>query len=150
MRNLSNLTIADIKTAQEHKIQNNLCPAGKVTGKFTNYQEEENYSRICFAVNNVEYGFFVDLEDRETGALKKETLEWLQSLAVKSIDDSTTFQSIINNAIGYSFEFEVRHYVSKKDQSTQHAINFRTKPVLVANNVSVETEEVDAAEDLPF
>lgn len=143
-RNLSNITIADLDTAQSNVTEQQILPAGKYVAKVLGFTEEENYNYVSLEINGVKYNFFYNYFLKDSDVLNADVLNWIISLATIPVGENTSLIEISNSAIGSSYNIEIYNYTSKSGKNAgkeQHAIQFRTKPEIVV--VDITTEEFE-------
>lgn len=147
-KTLSNVTLNDMKGAKaNNSFAEQILPAGKHIGKFLGATEEDTYSYFKFEIGGQTYRLFFNLTLKGSDTIDLNTITWIKGLAVITVDDNTKLSEIINTAIGNSYEINIYNYVAKTGKNAgknQHAIDFKTAPVLQAT--SVVTEKID----LPF
>lgn len=146
-RNLSNITIADLGTAQTQTHEQPILEAGTYTAKVLAFVEEENYNYVSLEINNVKYNFFYNYFLRDTDVFNADVLNWIIGLATFPVTDDTSLIDITNSAIGSSYVIEIYNYTPKSGKNAgkpQHAIQFKTRPELTT--VEIQSEEFT----LPF
>lgn len=146
-RNLSNITIADLGSAQTQSLEQPILPAGTYTAKVLAFVEEENYNYVSLEINNVKYNFFYNYFLRDTDVFNADVLNWIIGLATFAVTDDTSLIDITNSAIGSSYVIEIYNYTPKSGKNAgkpQHGIQFKTRPELTT--VEIQSEEFE----LPF
>lgn len=143
-RNLSNITIADLGTAQTREVERPILPAGIHVAKVLGFVEEENYNYVSLDIAGVKYNFFYNYFLKDTDVFDADVLNWIVGLATITVKDDTSLIDITNSSIGSSYEIEIYNYTPKTGKNTgkpQHAIRYSTTPKLVT--VDVMTEEFE-------
>mgnify|MGYP003289303374 CR=1 FL=1 len=140
-RNLANITIADLGTAQSKTMEKPIVPAGMHTAKVLGFVEEENYNYVSLEINGVKHNFFYNYFLKDTDTFDADVLNWIISLATCPVTETTSLIDITNSAIGSSYKIEVYNYTPKTGKNAgkpQHGIQFSTKPELVVVEISTE------------
>ena len=146
MVSLHDILVSDIANAKTG-INDEVLPAGTYVAKVLSFTEEEHYNYIALEINKKRFNFFYNYYLRDTTDLDANLLNWLKALATIPVNEKTNFLDITNSAIGSSYRIEIYNYTSKSGKNAgkeQHAINFRTLPIL--ETVEIEEEELE----LPF
>jgi len=141
-RNLSNITIADLGTAQTRNVERPIIPAGTHVFKVLGFVEEEAYNYVSLELNGVKYNFFYNYFLKDTDTFDADVLNWIVGLATIAVTENTSLIDITNSAIGSSYEIEIYNYTPKTGKNAgkpQHGIQFSTAPKLVT--VEIESEE---------
>lgn len=144
MRNLANITIADLGTAQTTNVEKPIVPAGIHVAKVLGFTEEENYNYVSLEINGVKHNFFYNYFLKDTDVFNADVLNWIIGLATIPVQENTSLIEITNSAIGSSYNIEIYNYTAKAGKNAgkeQHAIRFSTKPELVV--VEITTEEFE-------
>lgn len=143
-RNLANITMADLGTAQTRNMDKPIVPAGMHVAKVLGFTEEENYNYVSLEIDGVKHNFFYNYFLKDTDTFDADVLQWIIGLATIPVEESTSLIEISNSAIGSSYEIEIYNYTPKTGKNAgkpQHGIQFSTKPKLTV--VTVETEEYE-------
>lgn len=141
-RNLSNITIADLGTAQTKTVEKPIVPAGIHTFKVLGFVEEETYNYVSLELNGVKHNFFYNYFLKDTDTFDADVLNWIVGLSTITVTENTSLIDITNSAIGSSYEIEIYNYTPKTGKNAgkpQHGIQFSTTPKLVT--VEIESEE---------
>lgn len=144
---LKDILLKDTATAKVPETNTEICPPGKFLGKLIGFTEEDAYNYVTFEINKKRYNFFYNYFIKDTQDLDANLINWIKALATQAVTDQTSLLEITNTAIGNSYNIEVYNYKSKSGKNAgkdQHAIQFRTLPVV--QTVNVQTEELE----LPF
>ena len=142
MRNLANITIADLGTAQTKNTERPIVPAGMHVAKVLGFTEEENYNYVSLEINGVKHNFFYNYFLKDTDTLDADVLNWIIGLATIAVKEDTSLIDISNSAIGSSYEIEIYNYTPKTGKNAgkpQHGIQFSTTPKLTV--VEIQSEE---------
>lgn len=142
MRNLANITIADLGNAQSKVVERPILPAGMHVAKVLGFVEEENYNYVSLEVNGVKHNFFYNYFLKDTDTFDADVLNWIVGLSTIAVNENTSLIDITNSAIGSSYEIEIYNYTPKTGKNAgkpQHAIQFSTTPKLTV--VEIESEE---------
>ena len=140
-RNLSNITIADLGTAQTKTTEKPIVPAGMHVAKVLGFVEEENYNYVSLEINGVRHNFFYNYFLRDTDTLDADVLNWIVGLSTIAVKEDTSLIDISNSAIGSSYEIEIYNYAPKTGKNAgkpQHGIQFKTTPKLTVVEISTE------------
>lgn len=144
-RNLANISVSDLGTAKQRENTGfKVCPPGLHTARVIAFNEEENYNYVSLEINGAKYNFFYNYFLRNSQDFDADVLNWIISLSTIPVTDATSLQEIANSAIGSSYKIEIYNYTSKTGKNAgklQHAIQFTTKPEMVA--VEIEEEEYE-------
>ena len=143
-RNLANITIADLGSAQSQSNEKPIVPAGTHTAKVLGFTEEENYNYVSLEINGVRHNFFYNYFLKDSDVFNADVLNWIIGLATIPVDENTSLIDITNSAIGSSFKIEIYNYTAKTGKNAgkmQHAIDYKVKPELVV--VEITTEEFE-------
>lgn len=146
-RNLANITMADLGSAQTRNVERPIVPAGMHVAKVLGFVEEENYNYVSLEINGVKHNFFYNYFLRDTDTFDADVLNWIVGLSTIAVNDQTSLIDITNSAIGSSYEIEIYNYTPKTGKNAgkpQHGIQFSTTPKLTV--VEIESEEFE----LPF
>lgn len=143
-KNLANITVADLGTAQTQNTERPILPAGEYTAKVLAFVEEENYNYVSLEINGVKYNFFYNYFLKDTDVFNADVLNWIIGLATIPVTETTTLIDITNSAIGSSYKIEIYNYTPKQGKNAgkpQHGIQYKTKPELTV--VEIVTEEFE-------
>lgn len=146
-RNLANITMADLGSAQTRNVERPIVPAGMHVAKVLGFVEEENYNYVSLEIDGVKHNFFYNYFLRDTDTFDADVLNWIVGLSTIAVNDQTSLIDITNSAIGSSYEIEIYNYTPKTGKNAgkpQHGIQFSTTPKLSV--VEIESEEFE----LPF
>lgn len=146
-RNLANITMADLGSAQTRNVERPIVPAGMHVAKVLGFVEEENYNYVSLEIDGVKHNFFYNYFLRDTDTFDADVLNWIVGLSTIAVNDQTSLIDITNSAIGSSYEIEIYNYTPKTGKNAgkpQHGIQFSTTPKLTV--VEIESEEFE----LPF
>lgn len=141
-RNLANITIADLGTAQTRNTEKPIVPAGVHVFKVLGFVEEENYNYVSLELNGVKHNFFYNYFLKDTDTFDADVLNWIVGLSTITVTENTSLIDITNSAIGSSYEIEIYNYTPKTGKNAgkpNHGIQFSTAPKLVT--VEIESEE---------
>ena len=141
MRNLANITIADLGTAQSKNAERPIVPAGMHVAKVLGFTEEENYNYVSLEIDGVKHNFFYNYFLKDTDTLDADVLNWIVGLATIAVKEDTSLIDISNSAIGSSYEIEIYNYTPKTGKNAgkpQHGIQFSTTPKLTVVEISTE------------
>lgn len=126
---------------------NAVLKPGTYTAKILAFVEEDTYQYVSVEINNTRYNFFYNYYLYNTTDLDANLINWIKALATIPTTATTSLLDIANSAIGNSYKIEVYNYTSKNGKNagkTQHAISFKTLPVI--ETVEIQTEVIS----LPF
>lgn len=146
-RNLANITMADLGSAQTRNTERPIVPAGMHVAKVLGFVEEENYNYVSLEIDGVKHNFFYNYFLKDTDTFDADVLNWIVGLSTIAVNDQTSLIDITNSAIGSSYEIEIYNYIPKTGKNAgkpQHGIQFSTTPKLAV--VEIESEEFE----LPF
>ena len=141
-RNLANITIADLGTAQSKNTERPIVPAGMHVAKVLGFTEEENYNYVSLEIDGVKHNFFYNYFLKDTDTLDADVLNWIVGLSTITVKEDTSLIDISNSSIGSSYEIEIYNYTPKTGKNAgkpQHAIQFSTTPKLTV--VEIQSEE---------
>lgn len=148
--NLKDLLAKDSENAVERPgFDNTPLEPGTYTMKIISFNEEENYNMLIVEIDKKKYNFFYNYYIYGTTDLDKNLIDWIKGLATIPVTPETSLLDIANSAIGSSYEVTVYNYTTKSGKNAgkkQHAIDFKTLPVLSTNQVNIQEDELD----LPF
>ena len=142
MRNLANITIADLGTAQTKNVERPIVPAGMHVAKVLGFVEEETYNYVSLEIDGVKHNFFYNYFLKDTDTLDADVLNWIVGLSTIAVKEDTSLIDISNSAIGSSYEIEIYNYTPKTGKNAgkpQHGIQFSTTPKLTV--VEIQSEE---------
>ena len=80
-RNLANITMADLGTAQTRNMDKPIVPAGMHVAKVLGFTEEENYNYVSLEIDGVKHNFFYNYFLRDTDTFDADVLQWIIGLA---------------------------------------------------------------------
>lgn len=145
---LKDILVKDLANAKQPEgYATDILPSGTYSAKIIGFTEEDTYQYVTVEINKKRYNFFYNYFIRNTTDLNADVINWIKALATIQVTDNTTMLEIANSAIGSTYKIEIYNYVSKTGKNagkTQHAISFKTLPVI--ETVTIETEELE----LPF
>ena len=147
IKNLANITAADLGSAQTKNLERPILPAGMHTAKVLGFVEEENYNYVSLEIGGIKYNFFYNYFLKDTDTLDADVISWIVGLATIPVTPTTSLLEISNSSIGSSYKIEIYNYTPKTGKNAgkpQHGIQFSTKPELTV--VEIQSEEFQ----LPF
>jgi hypothetical protein len=144
--NLQKILVKDLdKAVVPEGFVSETLPPGTYTGKVLGFTEEETYQYISIEIDKKKFNFFYNYYIKDTTDLDANLINWIKALATIPVKDDTTLLEIANSAIGSSYKIELYNYTSKSGKNAgkvQHAISFKTLPVIVTIDVEEEVIEV--------